>query len=437
MTRIFSDYAYGNGPRSGCWWDETCELPVYPELETNLKCDVAIIGAGFTGLNAALHLSEAGVDVVVVDTNHIGWGASGRNGGFCCLGGSMASDALLDRRFGRDGRLAYRNAEKTAVIEVQDLIERLDLNVDKHSNGETELAHRARDVRELENAAAKIHENYGVTPEFLGKAQLSAAGLSGPFHAALTTPIGFALNPRKYVVGLANAATLAGARIFSQTPVTAINGTTLKTSMGTIKAQNIIIATNGYSSDDMPKWLSARYMPVQSNVLVTRPLTKQEQQAQGWTTAQMAYDTRNLLHYFRLMPDGRFLFGMRGGLFSSPASEARAREKVCRDFREMFPGWADIEVTNSWSGMVCIARNQLPFIGPLPDHTGVFAALCYHGNGVAMGSYSGKKLAEMILGKPDQNLPLALQQPLAKFPFGRARRLPMPAIYAGYSLSDV
>jgi glycine/D-amino acid oxidase-like deaminating enzyme len=437
MTRIFPDFAYGDGPRAGCWWDDTCEIPEYAALDTDIRCDVAIIGAGFTGLNAALRLAEAGLDVVVLDTQTVGWGASGRNGGFCCLGGGKISDGQLDRRFGKDERLAYRAAEKAAVFHVQDLVERLQLDVDKHSNGETELAHTARALRGLEGAAVSIKENYGVTPDFIPKNKLHDAGLNGPFHGALTTPIGFALNPRKYVIGLARAVTDAGGHIFSNTHVTSIDKTTLQTKQGRVVAQNVIIATNGYSSETVPSWFGGRYMPTQSNVLVTRPLCAAEQSSQGWTSAQMAFDTRNLLHYFRLMPDGRFLFGMRGGLRSSARAEMQSRRKVHHDFKKMFPAWADVEVTNSWSGMVCVARDLLPFVGPVPDQPGVFAGLCYHGNGVAMGSFSGACLADLVLHQHAKDLPKAIQHPLSAFPFGRARRLLMPPVYAGYALADL
>ena len=244
MTRIFPDFAYSDGPRAGCWWDETCDLPKYPPLDTDIQCDVAIVGAGFTGLNAALRLAEAGVDVVVLDAQTVGWGASGRNGGFCGLGGGKISDAQLDRRFGKDERLAYRGTEKAAVYHVQDLIERLHIDVDKHSSGETALAHTSRAVRDLEHAAAVTEENYSVTPTFIPKHKLGEAGLNGPFHGAATTPIGFALNPRKYVMGLAKAVTDAGGRIFSNTAVTSIEKTTVHSKRGRVSAQNVIVATN-------------------------------------------------------------------------------------------------------------------------------------------------------------------------------------------------
>jgi glycine/D-amino acid oxidase-like deaminating enzyme len=437
MKQIFSDFAYGDGPRDGCWWDETCTLPQHPVLQGQLACDVAIIGGGFTGLSAALHLARAGASVILVEAQQIGWGSSGRNGGFCCLGGGKASDAMLDRKFGRDGRLEWRGAEHAAVDLVGHLVSSLDLDVDRHSTGETLVAHRARDVAEFEQHAISIAENYGVTPEIISRDQLAERGMAGPFHGAMTTPIGFGLNPRKYLHGLVAAALDAGVRLFECSAVTGIAEQVIKTKAGAVRAERIILATNGYSSEDLPEWMAARYMPAQSTVLVTRPLTKAEVAAQGWSTDQMAYDTRNLLHYFRLLPDRRFLFGMRGGLRASPGTEAQARAAVVRDFRQMFPAWSDVDVSHSWSGLVCLARNQLPFVGPVPGQAHLLAGFAYHGNGVAMGTFAGHLLADLALGKTPALYPAAMRAPAARFPLGTMRRAIMPPLYASLYLRDL
>lgn len=438
MKHIFSEYAYGPGPRDGCWWDETIAAPEWPRLQVNLEADVAIIGGGFTGVSAALHLAEAGVSVALLEAKFPGFGASGRNGGFCCLGGAMIKEPGLTRRVGAEAAAEYWQAEEDAVNFAASVIERLGLDVDRHSRGETQLAHRPKDMEMLRRKAEAAARS-GTEVELIEAGDLAAKGLGGPFHGALTFPVGFGLNPRKYLFGMAAAADQAGARLYRESPVTALKrgarGWELTTPHGTVTAETVIVGTNGYSSEDLPKWLGARYIPAQSNVLVTRPLTDAELEAQGWTSDQASYDTRNLLHYFRLMPDRRFLFGMRGGLMSSPAAEAKARQRNRSDFEAMFPAWKQVEATHAWSGMVCLARLRTPFVGPVPGQPGLFAGMAYHGNGVAMGSYSGMMLAELAQGR--SRVPRVMQTPLARFPLGPFRRILLPPFYLARSLADL
>lgn len=441
MRRIFDQYAYSNGPREGCWWDETCAVAAGETLCEDISVDVAIVGGGFTGVSAALRLASSGVNVALLEAHEFGWGASGRNGGFCCLGGGIASDAELEATFGFQSRLEFRRAEKAAVGFVAEMISTHGLDADLHSRGETQLAHRPRDMKAFYLEAARIRENYGVTAELIGPDDLALHGMGGgPFFGALTIPIGFGLNPRKYLSGLVKAALSAGARLFSHSTVYSVKkrsgGHLLRCPTGTVAADQVIFATNGYSSEDLPDWLAGRYMPSQSTILVTAPLTGAQLQRQGWTTDQMCYDTRNLLHYFRLMPNRRFLFGMRGGLLTGPRAEVAARRRTLADFQRLFPQWADLQITHSWSGMVALARKKLPFVGAIPKTPGHWAAMCFHGNGVAMGSYAGKLVADLVMGKDGDACPLAMRQSLARFPFGRARRLVMPPLYAGLKLAD-
>lgn len=439
MRRIYSDYAYGPGPRDNCWWDETIPAPDWPVLHGDLDADVAIIGGGFTGISAALHLAQSGASVVVLEAESPGWGASGRNGGFCCLGGSKLSGAAMRRRFGDLATETYEAGEVAAVSLVRDLLDTFDIEAETHSRGETQLAHSGRAMKHL-RATAETLAKAGEEVEFLEQDQLAEHGLNGSFYGAMTTPVGFGLNPRKYLFGLARAAQSAGAQLFQHSAVTGLSRQSeshvLVTPKGKLCAKQVIIATNGYSSEDLPQWLAGRYMPAQSTAMVTRVLSEDEIQNQGWFSDQMAYDSRNLLHYFRLMPDRRFLFGMRGGLMSSARSEKAIRRQLRSDFEQMFSAWSSVETTHCWSGMVCLARNLVPFVGPVPEVKGMFAGLCYHGNGVAMGTYAGRLLSDLALGQaPDLPYSSAIQS-MPRFPLGRARRLLMPPAYAALGLMD-
>ena len=434
MSRIYPAYAYGEGPRARCYWPTTASAPDYPQAQGDIRADIAVIGAGYTGLSAALSLAQGGADVAVFESHSPGWGASGRNGGFCCLGGSAAADRLLTLNYGEDARLEYRRAEIQAVDYATNLITAHGIDCDMHSQGETLMAHNTAAIASLESHAAQVERDYGLAPTFIPGSDLAAHGMNGPFHAALTTPKGLAVNPLKFSLGLAQTAAHAGARIFTNSPVTAIDSTgsfTLKTPHATVTAKRLIVATNGYSSDNLPPWLRARYLPTQSNVIVTRELTDSEIAAQGWSTNQMCYDDRFLLHYFRLMPNKRMLFGMRGGLISSARADARIERLIRRHFATMFPAWADVDIPFNWQGLLSISRDLTPFAGPIPDMPGAFTSLCYHGNGVAMATYAGALLADLAQGKtPDHLYPAIMQRPHKRYRLGRFRRAVLWPIYA-------
>jgi glycine/D-amino acid oxidase-like deaminating enzyme len=442
MRRIYSDFAYSDAPRAGCWWDQTCDVPSRPALNGDQRSDVAIVGGGFTGISAALHLAEAGISATVLESRYVGWGASGRNGGFCCLGGGMLDNAALEKRFGREGRDAWRKTEVAAIRLVEDLLDRHGIHVDRHSDGETQFAHRQKHFDAMQNDLGYYADSYGLEARLTEPGELQAQGMNADFYGAITVPIGFGLNPLKFITGLAAAAQVAGAHICHDTPVVQIarKGDLFEvhTPSGVVRADRVIFGTNGYSSEDLPDWLAARYMPTQSSVIVTRPLTEAELGAQGWTSGQASYDTRHLLHYFRLMPDNRMLFGVRGGLMANAKSEGRAMRRARADFDRMFPAWRDVETPHSWSGMVCIARDRMPFVGQVPDQPGMFAGLCYHGNGVAMASHAGALLADLVQDMAPLNIyPLAVQRPLARFELSSMRRAIMPLAYLGFTLSDL
>lgn len=440
MRRIYPDYAYGDGPRDNCWWDETISAPTWPQFDGTRSADVAIIGGGFTGISAALHLAEAGVDVAVLEANSPGWGASGRNGGFCCIGGAKLTHTAIAKRYGVQAAHDYSASEIAAVDLAKSLIAKHHIHADTHSSGETILAHSRGAWDRLRTEAAGMAAQ-GQAVELIEQTDLIPNGLNGHFFGALTTPVGFGLNPRKYLFGLSDAAQKSGARLYQESPVVAVEHKDdhhlLKMQQGTLRAKKLVIATNGYSSENIPTWLRARYLPCQSSILVTRPLTETELARQGWTSDQMAYDTRHLLHYFRLMPDRRFLFGMRGGLISSSTAEERIRRQLLSHFHRLFPAWSGVEITNKWSGLVSMGASLVPFIGKVAEVPGMFAGLNYHGNGVAMGTYSGHVLASLIRDKTPEVPYSTATQTIPRFPLGAARRVFLPLAYGYYGLKDL
>jgi glycine/D-amino acid oxidase-like deaminating enzyme len=338
--------------------------------------------------------------------------------------------------------MGWRKAEKDAVALVEGLLQDHGIAADTHSQGETILAHNPRNALDLQRDVARVKAEYGVEATWHDPSDLDALGMAGPFRGGLTIPVGFGLNPRKYVAGLVGAARGFGARIHGRSAVTSIqqngSGIEVRTAMARIRARRLILATNGYSSDDLPPWMAGRYMPAQSNVLVTRPLSQSELDAAGWTSRQMAYDTRNLLHYFRLMPDNRFLFGMRGGLLASPQAEAAITARARSHFDRMFPAWRHVETPHGWSGMVCFSANRVPYCGAIPDLPGAFTGFAFHGNGVAMGSYTGALLADLVQDKPTRlPHPEVMRAIAPRFPLGRFRRALLPAGYALAGLKDL
>ncbi|NIZ10393.1 FAD-dependent oxidoreductase [Pseudooceanicola sp. HF7] len=436
--RIYGDFAYTRGPIEHCYWAEAVPEAAlaHAPVQGRAACRVAVVGGGYTGLNAALALAEAGQDVMLLDAEFPGFGASGRNGGFCCLGSHRASDARL-RRFGPDGPSEVRQAEAAAIAHVEALIGRFGIDVDRHSEGEVVLAHSPRAMEALRRHADEFTRDFGAEARIIERADLAAEGLYSPgWYGGLHTPLGFALHPRKYLAGLVAAAHGAGARIHGASPVLSLSQEggkqVLVTPSARIEADRVIVATNGYTAETLLPWLRGRFLPAQSSVLTTRRMTEDELKAQNYTSRQMAYEDRKLLHYFHLTPDGRMVFGQRGALLSSAANEAKVAATVRADFEAAFPAWRHVESPHHWSGMVCLTASLTPFCGPVPGMEGVFAGFGYHGNGVAMGSYTGAILADLALGRaPQALLPKAFAAPPPRFPFAPLRRGYLMAEYAG------
>lgn len=442
MQRPYENAAYDTSQPVGSYWESTVPGPhSTTPARGEIRTEVAIIGGGFTGLNAALQLAEEhGISPLVLESGPFGWGASGRNGGFCCLGGAKLSLAGQVRRFGLDQTRAFVDVQKQAIALVADNLDRYGIAADRHSDGELLLAHSPAAYRQMLAEAEDEHRTFGLTYQAYPKSDLAGIGTDAPgFHGGVRATSGFALNPLKYNQGLARSAEAAGVALHSHSPATSIaqagSGFVITTPEARIHADRLIIASNGYSADDVPDAMRGRFLPIISAILVTRPISRQEQADQGWTGDLMAYDARHLLHYFRLMPDGRFLFGQRGAVRWTASGTEWARRTNRRDFEAMFPAWKGVETSHFWGGLLCLTPRLHPFLGPLPDLPGAYAAFGYHGNGVAMASKAGRMVADMVAGRKGE-LPSILRADSGRFPLPMFRRNYLRAAYVKYRLED-
>lgn len=446
LQRLYHESAFDpTNPVESYWAASAQPLELStPALSGEVSCDVAIIGGGYTGLWTAYRLArDYGMDVRVLDATAPGWGASGRNGGFCSVGATKLSYSAMVRRYGRDAAQTFIRTQWDAIEQVRGFLDETGTDAMTHSDGELQVAHRPKFIADLKADFEHNRDEFGEDCTFYDRAGLDSIGASSPeFHAGLVTRRGFALHPMRYVRAVAKAAADAGAVLHGDSPVqswTQKNGKHhLQTPGGTVIAKHAVLATNGYSSENLPDWMAGRALPVMTSIVVTRPLTEEEKAEQGWTTDLMTYDTRRLLHYFRLMPDNRFLFGGRGGWDASPDGRAATTSRVHADFQRMYPVLKDVQIEYNWSGFVCLTADLVPYLGRIDTMDNAWTAFAYHGNGVAMASWSGATLAGLIAGNQtvENAVPAMMRTPPRKFPLPWLRLAYLRAAYMGYKITD-
>ena len=377
-----------------CLWDEGAP-PARRSAALPDRTDVAIVGGGYTGLSAARTLARHGAAVTVVERHRVGWGASGRNGGFVLPGFKPGADYLV-RRYGADRARALFADSMRAIEFLEGLIAEEAIDCGFARRGAVTLAGRLSHLGELDRDRLTLRDRLGHETVLLGPAELRQEIDSPCYHGGLLDPAAGALHPARYCEGLAAAAVRAGAVIVEGVEVhgakRAKGGTTLATSGGPLPAAEVLVATNGYTGAAFPG-LRRRVVPVGSYVVATAQLEPAAAQAL-LPRGRVMSDTWNLLHYFRLSDDGRLVFGGRASF--TPTTVGRSAEILARAMRRVFPSLAEIPVEYAWAGKICIGRDRMPHAGRLG---GVHYALGYAGHGVALSTWLGARVGDALAGR--------------------------------------
>ncbi len=392
--------------------------PKTERLAGELRVDVAIIGGGFTGLNAALHLAERGTSVAVLEAADLGFGASGRSGGQVNLGLNLGPKALIDL-FGPGAGERLIEAVVNTPSDVFDLIRRHQLDCDPVQNGWVQGAVTGSQLKAQEKLG-KEYAAFGVQFECLDRDGIRARSGAHGFEGGLFCPPAGSLHPLSYTRELARAAMKQGARIFTKAKVKSLGkdgqNWLLTTDGGRVLASTVLVCTNAYS-DDLIDGLKEKIVPVRSVLMATEPLPAELRKTV--MPGQVTFvDKRRLILYLRYDRDGRLCAGDHGPMRDSFAlSDYDAVKKRVVD---VFPDLASVKWDFHWGGRVAMTRNALPFLQVIEP--GLIAGMGYNGRGVGMGSVMGRTLAEFALGKPATSLPFPLTNP-GKFPFHQFHRL--------------
>jgi len=392
---------------SKSFWLETYG-PYTPEppVQGALRVDVAIIGGGFTGLSAAYHLRKAqpGLRVAVLEAEAIGYGASGRNGGFSMTLFGL-EPAVTKALFGQQRTVEAHRYMERAVDYVDALIREHGLQSDYWFPGFLRVATTPAYVRRIQQDL-EILTSMGITGlEWWDAARLRTEVESPLFLGAWWEPRCGLLNPAKQVRELKRLAMQWGAEVYEGTPVTAVKreraAFTLQTPGGTVTAQKIALATNAWSHLIPP--LRYKQVPAFTHMVITEPLSEEQRAAIGWKNRQGIEDARNLVHYFRLTADNRLAMGgsdvsIAYGRDMERDLSRRVFATLERDVVRFFPALKGVRFTHRWGGPVSVPLDMAPAIGYLGDRRAVYSLGCV-GHGVSMSHLNGWTITDLLLEK--------------------------------------
>jgi glycine/D-amino acid oxidase-like deaminating enzyme len=421
------------------FWLTTTSMPTASRGDLPSHVDVIIVGAGFTGLSAAHALAKRGTTVAVLEANTIGWGASSRNGGMVLTGLKLSAETLA-KRYGLDltRRMYATSLESIDLVEQLVREENIDCSFSRcgHLEVACKQSHFDAYARSVEVIAREFNHQLRIIPQN----QLGGEIGSGIYFGGIVDETSAGVNPAQYVSGLASAALRAGACVYEDARVQNIQrssqngsaGFSVLTSRGSVFAQNLLVATSGYTSAATPA-LQKKIIPIGSFIIATEPLAPDLARELS-PRNRMIFDSKHYLHYYRLTPDNRMLFGGRAAFFPETKNTIhRSAEILRRDLIEVYPQLRDTKIEHAWGGTLDFCFDTMPHAG---QAQGIYYALGYAGHGVAIATYLGTKLAEVMSGvKTD--IPYAVI-PFPGAPFGLYNGKPwfLPIAGAYYKVLD-
>jgi gamma-glutamylputrescine oxidase len=429
MNLLHANDRPGQYPAS--WYADTAmDLPSFPILKGTVKADICIVGGGYTGLSAALHLAERGYDVVLLEAHRVGFGASGRNGGQLGSGMRLEQDAL-ERMAGPETARKLWDLSVEAKALALSLIDRHAIPAD-YRPGIVHACWQDSEVRHSHTYAEKLARDYAYDQVQPLDHDALQAILPAPVYKGGDIDRGAGhLHPLTYAKGLARAAAAAGARIYERAEVHQVvpgSRPIIRTTAGRVECNQVILACNGYLGALNEK-VAARVMPINNFIIATEPLGDRAETVLRQDVA--VADTKFVVNYWRMSHDKRLLFGgaeSYGYRFPDIIKSVRA------PMLKIYPQLADVKITHAWGGTLAITVNRLPcFIRPAPN---VLSASGYSGHGVGMATLAGKILAEATAGQAERfDLMASLPQP--RFPGGVAARWPLLVLaMTWYSMRD-
>ena len=429
---LYSNDQPGQYPQS--WYAATAEEIVpQPALSESVSCDVCIIGAGFTGLSAALTLAGSGVDVVLLDAHRVGWGASGRNGGQ--LGSGQRLDQCeLEAQYGRDHARALWDLAQESKQHVHELTGQHNIECDYHP-GIMHVDHKRRFGRETAAYVEKLNKDYQYDQiSFLDQANLRERLASEHYYSGSVDTGAGHLHPLKLATGYARAALQQNVRIYETTEVKSYTDSAerviVKTGAGEVIAKQLLLACNGYLGN-LNNQVAASVMPINNYIIATEELDPAL--ADALVRDRMAVaDSKFVVNYFRVSTDNRLLFGGRESYgYRFPAD---IKSFVRSAMLSVYPQLENVSVDYGWGGTLAITMNRMPYIKQL--RTNVISSSGYSGHGVGMATLAGKICAEAIKGKLDSFDVMASVDHMA-FPGGTLLRSPLLKLgMLYYSLRD-